>query len=117
MVAGRDMPTAKLPAALRDRAGKIATTDANSGEYLLQAARRIDDLFKQILDLQRYNRELNQLVDTYAPDDDADNDVPPASSPGKRAAHTYYTDAGLEESPTLWEMDGPSADDLYESEY
>lgn len=113
MVAGRDMPTAKLPAALRDRAGKIATTDPNSGEYLLQAARRVDDLFKQILDLQRYNRELNQLLDTYAPDDDTD-DTP--SRPGKRAAHTYYTDAGLEESPTLWEMDGPSADDLYESE-
>lgn len=98
MVANRDMPTAKLPGALRDRAGKIGHQDPNTGEYLLQAARRIERLTAQIGGLQAGLRQARK------------DQVEPGSTPPPR--DTPAPPETPEDPADWWDMDGPSPDEL-----
>lgn len=108
MVAGRDMPTAKLPAALRDRAGKVGERDPNTAEYLLQAARRIDRMSAEIGGLQQRLRQtpmelVEDVVDLRTPSRKPRRET-------EEPRRTFYW------SPDLWDMDGPSDDELDETE-
>lgn len=62
-----------LPAALRDRAGKIGTMDANTAEYLTQAANAVDRLRRELVSLRRARKQLQAELDSIefieVPDD------------------------------------------------
>lgn len=64
----RPLAVAKLPQALRDRAGK--TTDTNTSAYLLQAADAIDNQLKEIAELRREIKEAEEI--TWYMDDNGD---------------------------------------------
>ena len=92
-----------LPRALRDRAGKVQGQDHNTMEYLVQAAHAVDNLRAQVAQLQRRVRELER--DQAAP-------PPPAPSPGRSRGRIPEPELETD----LWDLDGPSDDELTESE-
>lgn len=100
---GRYMALEDLPRALRDRAGKVQGQDHNTMEYLVQAASAVEDLRAQVAQLQRRVRELER--DQAAP-------PPPAPSPGRSRGRRPEPELETD----LWDLDGPSDDDLLESE-
>lgn len=98
---GHHMALDDLPRALRDRAGKVQGQDHNTMEYLVQAANAVDRLRAQVKRLQRRVLELER-------------ESAPAPSPGRSPGRTPGRTP--EPETDLWDLDGPSDDELTESE-